>query len=159
MAAPPPLQREATDCEFKIHPNPEAILIHHLPSNQQSPGLQCLFVKNAFSPDVNKKSLHLYGLTHPLSQDPSVKWLKKNKKCVEEVIAFAFLQGAEKCMPFKSLDKLSFNSKITVPATAYLKLLQFFGVVLFCKLSLFLPSVLLFLLQLLMLLIKVFSCS
>ena len=49
-AAVPP-----TDCEYKVHPETEAIIIQVQQSNQHSQGLQCLFVKDALSSSVNKK--------------------------------------------------------------------------------------------------------
>ena len=118
-----------SDYEFKSQPCDEAILCQSLPSDQNSRGMQCVFVKDAFSSNVQIQGTQLYGLMCPIEQDASIQWIKNNQlQSKSNVKSFAFLQLAEKCLPFKKFEKLANTSKIVIPGTAYLKLLQFFGV-------------------------------
>ena len=123
-------------------PDSNALLLQTLPSDRNAEGLQCIFIKNALAVDLHQESIESYGLSYPLTKEPGIGWILKNEKNVTfsasssssssltETAAKSFtcLQAVGKAMPFKKLDSVPCNSKIIVPAMAYLKLLQFFSV-------------------------------
>ena len=117
----------ATDVQFKIVPDSESALIsQNRPSNQHEEGMQSVFIKNVTSSKLRHTALQFYGLPSVPAQDATVKWIQNHTSHVNEK-SFVFLQVAEKCIGFQKFNSLPVNFKITVTASAYLKLLQFFG--------------------------------
>lgn len=114
------------DVEFKIQPCADALIAQSRPSNQLCEGMQAVFVRDIL--EVNKTGLQFYGLPHPLAaaKNTTINWIKQNSSHRAEK-AFVFLQVTDKCVGFKKYDKLPPNYKLALPASAYLKLLQFFG--------------------------------
>ena len=122
MAAPAEVSIEIIpDFEASAH------IYQSRPSNLKEEGIQGIFVPDIMLANQARNSLEFYGLPTVPAEDVTVNWIRKNSGFTENR-GFVFLQVAKKCSDFQKFDSLSSNSKITVTASAYLKLLQFFSV-------------------------------
>jgi hypothetical protein len=126
----------AADTEFNIQPDPEALISQSRLSNQNNEGLLAVFVRDIAG--ANKTGLQFYGLPHSLvtsksaatathSPHATIHWVRKNASH-SNAKSFVFMQTTDKGVGFQRFENLQENMQIAVPASAYLKLLQFFGV-------------------------------
>jgi hypothetical protein len=134
------------DTEFNIQPDPEALISQSRLSDQNNEGLLAVFVRDIAG--ANKTGLQFYGLPHPLmtsksaatatataaaegsaahSPNATIHWVRKNASH-SNAKSFVFMQTTDRGVGFQRFENLQVNTHIAVPASAYLKLLQFFGV-------------------------------
>ena len=140
----------AADAEFNIQPDPEALISQSRLSDQNNEGLLAVFVRD-IGTGANKTGLQFYGLPHSLvtsksaatataaaaaaaakgsanhSPHATIHWVRKNASH-SNAKSFVFMQTTDKGVGFRRFENLQENMQIAVPASAYLKLLQFFGV-------------------------------
>ena len=119
------LQPESSG-SFENEPSVFSTIIHSLPSNSESEGLQALlnFDINAFDPVFCQDSYNNLGLPQPPSQDATIKKLREGQPPLK---SFAFLQDANKGLGFVLQSRAHPSSSIVITTTAYLKMLTFFS--------------------------------
>ena len=112
---------------FENEPDNCSVIVHSLPSNDQSEGLQALLLFDVKAYDANlcKEVYTNLGLPQPPNQDHTVRKIQEH---MPDIQGFAFLQDVNKGMGFVQQNKSLPSNSMVITTSAYLNLLQFFSV-------------------------------
>ena len=112
---------------FENEPDNCSVIVHSLPSNDQSEGLQALLLFDVKAYDANlcKEVYTNLGLPQPPNHDHTVRKIQEH---MPDLQSFAFLQDVNKGMGFVQQNKSLPSNSMVITTSAYLNLLQFFSV-------------------------------